>query len=315
MARVMVKPLRTLLLLLCLLSSFPLVSARADSIPDKAYIEGVSGRRQSFSLSCEARSAVDWARYFGIRIGEKEFLAKLPRSNHPDLGFVGNPNDPWGNIPPASYGVHAQPVAYLLQEFGVNAQAQRDLSWDDLRAEIAAGRPVIVWVIGQMWKGTSIQYTPADGKKTTVAPYEHTMILVGYSPKSVRVVDAYTGQTQTYPLRTFLNSWKVLDHMAIIAEDQAEEPTASNSGTVEDVIEAVPDTPKLYLPIVLSVDTRQRQVDANVESDGPRTYIVRRGDYLLLLAQRFDVNWRSLAKVNGVEFPYVIHPGQLLKVP
>jgi uncharacterized protein YvpB len=315
MARAMVKPLRTLLLLLCLLSGFPLVNARADSIPEKAYIEGVNGRRQSYSLSCEARSAVDWARYFGVRIGEKDFLAKLPRSNHPDSGFVGNPNDPWGNIPPASYGVHAQPVASLLQEFGVNAKAQRDMSWDDLRVEIAAGRPVIVWVIGQMWKGTPIQYNPSGGKKTTVAPYEHTMILVGYSPKSVRVVDAYTGQTQTYPLRTFLNSWKVLDHMAITAEDQADEQTAAVSGSVEAADGAMPDAPELYLPIILSVDTSQRGADADREPAGPRTYIVRRGDYLLLLAQRFGVSWRSLAKVNGVEFPYVIHPGQQLKIP
>ena len=300
--------------MLCLFS-VPLVSARADSIPETAYIKGVSGHRQSYSLSCEARSAVDWARYFGVRIGENEFLAKLPRSNHPDSGFVGNPNDPWGNIPPASYGVHAQPVAALLLEFGASAQALQDMSWDDLRVEIAAGRPVIVWVIGQMWKGMPVKYKPDGGKKTTVASYEHTMILVGYSPKSVQAVDAYTGQTQTYPLHTFLNSWKVLDHMAIISEGQADELTTSNSGSIEDSVEALPDTPKLYLPIVLSVDTRQRQLDADVESAGPRTYIVRRGDYLLVLAQRFGVNWRSLAKVNGVEFPYVIHTGTVLKIP
>ena len=315
MAYIVMKYLRGLLLILLLLTSLPLVNVRADSIPERATVEGVTGRRQSYSLSCEARSAVDWAAFFGVRIGEKKFQARLPRSRDPNQGFVGNPNDAWGNIPPASYGVHAEPVADLLREFGVDAQAQRDLTWDNLRVEVAAGRPVIVWVIGQMWKGTPVQYQPAGGKKTTVAQYEHTMILFGYSPKTVQVVDAYTGQVQTYPLRTFLNSWKVLGHMAIMAGNQADELNDSETEQVENTGEEVSDLPRLYLPVVMNVDSGQQEFVEEDAPDEPRTYIVRRGDYLLMLAQRFGVGWRALARVNEIEFPYVIHPGQVLKIP
>jgi uncharacterized protein YvpB len=311
----MIKCLRGFTLFLLLLASLPVVSSRADSIPETATIEEISGRRQSYSLSCEARSAVDWAAFYGVRIGEKKFQARLPRSNNPDAGFVGNPNDPWGNIPPASYGVHAEPVADLLREFGVDAQAQRDLSWDDLRAEIAAGRPVIVWVIGQMWKGTPVQYKPAGEKKTIVAQYEHTMILFGYSPKAVQVLDAYTGRVQSYPLRTFLNSWKVLGHMAVIAGSQAHEETAANPDQGENGGENASDSSRLYLPVVINVASSQPEADEEKSPQQQRTYIVRRGDYLLVLAQRFGVGWRALARVNGIEFPYVIHPGQLLKIP
>jgi uncharacterized protein YvpB len=121
------------------------------------------GVAQSLSLSCEARSAVDWADFWGVSIRERKFLSKLPRSDNPDTGFVGNPSDAWGQIPPHSYGVHAEPVAALLRDYGLQAEARRGMQWDELRSEIAAGRPVIVWVIGQVWRGTPVKYTASDG--------------------------------------------------------------------------------------------------------------------------------------------------------
>jgi uncharacterized protein YvpB len=226
-----------------ILSSFQRV--RADSIPDRAYIEGLKGRSQSLSLSCESRSAVDWAAFWGVKIAEKRFLAKLPRSKNPDKGFVGNPNDTWGNVPPASYGVHAQPVAELLQEYGLQAEARRNLTWEDLQREIAAGRPVIVWIIGQMWEEKAIKYKSPDGHKTLVAPYEHTMILVGYEPGKVYVVDAYTGWTQSYPLRTFMRSWKTLGNMAITGGAPLPEATPETGQTTQAAI-----SPSVYLPFV-----------------------------------------------------------------
>ncbi|MGW8250529.1 MAG: proprotein convertase P-domain-containing protein, partial [Anaerolineales bacterium] len=113
-------------------------------LPIQAQIYGISGRNQALPLDCESRSAVDWAAYFGYSIGELTFFNLLPHSDNPDKGFVGNVYDPWGNIPPKSYGVHAEPVAALLRSYGVTAYAHRPLSWDQLRAEIAAGRPVVV---------------------------------------------------------------------------------------------------------------------------------------------------------------------------
>ena len=106
-------------------------------------------------------------------------------------------------------------IAVRLREYGLKAQARKYLSWDDLRAEIAAGRPVIVWIIDTLSPGAPRYYNPGVGPYTVTAPYEHTMILVGYEPGKVHVVDAYTGRNQTYSLRTFMNSWKVLGKMAI----------------------------------------------------------------------------------------------------
>jgi uncharacterized protein YvpB len=200
---------------------FLIPTARADGLPDSADIRELTGRRvdghpQSYQLSCESRSAVDWAAYWGVSIKERKFLNSLPRSDNPDLGFVGWPNDAWGNLPPQSYGVHAEPVASLLREFGLDAQGRSGMTWEELQAEIAAGRPVIVWVIGEMWPGTPTKYIASDGRAALVARFEHTMILVAYSPKTVKVVDAYTGRTSTFPRQTFLKSWETLGRMAVV---------------------------------------------------------------------------------------------------
>ena len=188
----------------------------AVMLPTYATIKGIKGYPQTSSLSCESRSAVDWAAFFGVKIKEKKFLGSLPRSDNPEEGFVGNSNDAWGAIPPASYGVHAAPVADLLNHFGVPAQARKGMSWRELRKEIANGRPVIVWVIGQMNNGSPILYHTKSGKNVIVAHYEHTMILVGYDRTSVEAIDAFSGQRRTYPLKNFLASWSVLGNMAIV---------------------------------------------------------------------------------------------------
>ncbi|MCF7202694.1 peptidoglycan DD-metalloendopeptidase family protein [Pseudomonas oligotrophica] len=42
-------------------------------------------------------------------------------------------------------------------------------------------------------------------------------------------------------------------------------------------------------------------------------YTVRRGDTLSSIAARHGWDWRSLARVNGIGAPYVIHPGQRIR--
>lgn len=186
------------------------------TLPVEASISGIVGHRQSLPLSCEARTAVDWAAFFGVEISERQFQRQLPRSDNPDKGFVGDANGDWGQIPPKSYGVHAAPVAGLLQEFGLDAIARYGMSWDDLLIEIAAGRPVIVWVIGHVDPGTGVTYIDHDGQRVIVAPYEHTVMVIGYKtiPEStVTILD----RTRIYERsqEKFMRSWSVLGYMAI----------------------------------------------------------------------------------------------------
>ncbi|MCJ7702429.1 MAG: C39 family peptidase, partial [Anaerolineales bacterium] len=180
----------------------------------EARIKGIQGRWPAYSLDCETRSAVDWAAYFGVQINEIEFFNKLPVSDDPNRGFVGNVHEPWGQTPPNSYGVHAAPVAKVLRSYGLSALARDQMTFDELRTEISAQRPVVVWVVGRVGEGTPIPYTSSAGRNTTVARFEHTVIVIGYTQQEVTVLDG----NWIYPrqIQDFMNSWGVLGNMAVV---------------------------------------------------------------------------------------------------
>jgi len=181
---------------------------------EEAKITGIYGRWAAYSLDCESRSAVDWAAYFGVSINEIKFFNDLPVSDDPDLGFVGNVHGAWGQTPPKPYGIHAEPVAELLQKYGLNSVAVREMTWDQLRVEISQGRPVIVWVVGRVGRGTPVPYTSSVGRETIVARFEHTVIVMGYTEHQVTVLDGNWVYTRSK--RDFLKSWGVLKNMAIV---------------------------------------------------------------------------------------------------
>ncbi len=184
------------------------------SFPSRATINGISGEPQALPLDCESRSAVDWAKYFGKTIDEINFFNKLPESDNPDKGFVGNVNGTWGQIPPNDYGVHAEPIAKVLRNYGLSAYAHRPMSWDALREELANKHPVIVWIIDSISNGIPIYYLPNDGLWTIVAHYEHTVIVTGYTPATVSYLNGDTIYTKS--VDQFLDSWSALENMAIV---------------------------------------------------------------------------------------------------
>jgi LysM repeat protein len=176
-------------------------------------IRNISGGNQALPLDCEARSAVDWARYFGTDIDELEFFKRLPTSDDPDIGFVGDVNGLWGQTPPNAYGVHAEPIAALLRQYNINAIAKRNMNLDDLRRELNANRPVIVWIVGHVTNGKGFNYTAKSGRTTLVAPYEHTAIVIGYNATTFTFLD--NAQIYSRPIATFQSSWSALGNMAV----------------------------------------------------------------------------------------------------
>ncbi len=184
---------------------------------DPSKVLNVTGRGQALPLDCESRSAVDWAGYFGVTIDELEFFRLLPLSDDPDTGFVGDVYGGWGQMPPAPYGVHAGPVAGVLRAYGLPARAVAGLTWEALRAEIDANRPVITWVLGAVGSGAAVAYTAAsNGHTTLVAPFEHTVMVIGYGADSVTLLDGGTAYSRS--LAQFLASWGVLGNMAVVGQ-------------------------------------------------------------------------------------------------
>ena len=176
---------------------------------------GVAGRPQERSLSCESRSACDVLAHYGIGVEEDAFRLGIPASDNPDLGFVGDVDGPGGQLPPAGYGVHAEPVAARLRAVGLPARAYRgvELAW--LRDRLARGIPVIVWATGGLAVSPMVRLVDARGRPFVAVPGEHTFVAVGYTPVSIDLLDAATGRTLEVPLHTFDASWATLGRQAV----------------------------------------------------------------------------------------------------
>lgn len=184
-------------------------------LPAEHYIE-IRGHKQYFTLGCEAATALDWAEYLGHTFNEFEFQYRLPLSDNPDYGFVGDVNSPWGQVPPYAYGVHAGPVADLLNEYGIPAKAYKNYTLDQIITKLAQDKPVIAWVIGNVVGGVPHEYTDKEGRKVTVAAYEHVVIVTGYNAEKIRYMT--NGKFYETPKEVFLNSWGVLGNMVIVDE-------------------------------------------------------------------------------------------------
>jgi uncharacterized protein YvpB len=184
-------------------------------LPEEVYISGVVGHRQVRPLSCEARSAVDLAAFWGVVVEEQVFFDALPRSDNPHEGFVGNVDDPPGTLPPGGYGVYAHPIANTLRRYGLDAHAHRWLGLLGLKEELAAGRPVVVWATYRMLRPEVASWVAADGSVSIIVQWEHTFIAIGYDADGVYLVDAYDAQTCYYPNDQFIPAWMQLNEMAV----------------------------------------------------------------------------------------------------
>ncbi|MHB8088843.1 MAG: C39 family peptidase [Anaerolineaceae bacterium] len=188
-------------------------NAPEDGLPSSYQISGVNGHGQSYNLSCEARAAADWAAFYGVSLSENSIQSALPITDNPETGFVGDVNGTWGQIPPNDYGVHANPIASILSSNGVSANASKGVSLTELRRQIASGNPVLVWVVGAVWGGSPVSYTASDGSTTTVAYYEHVVILTGYDETGFNIVDGYSSYWRSNS--SFSSSFGALNNMAI----------------------------------------------------------------------------------------------------
>jgi LysM repeat protein/uncharacterized protein YvpB len=326
---------------------------RAYDLPPAAFVGGISGHPQSLSLDCEARSAADWAAFWGVAVDEITFLQLLPKSDNPESGFVGNVYDTPGNLPPRGYGVYADPVAALLQgAYGLPAVARNNLTEPELQTQIASGRPVIVWYLYGFGTSAAVDRTSSDGAVFRAAPFEHTGIVIGYDPASYTVLDAFTGFPQRVDRTQFLNSWAILGNMAVVGSGNNLNPLVNAATTPASSLPAYyvvqpGDTLRnvagkfgidwadlagwnnLFPPYTI-FPGQQLTLTGNgpaapaapvippaaVSSvTAPSSYTVQAGDTLAHIALQFGLYWPDIALSNGISWPYTIYPGQVLTLP
>lgn len=281
--------------------------ADVQNPPESAMISGLVGHGQTYGLSCESRSATDVSAFWGITTDEKTLLELMPRSDDPEIGFVGDIDDPWGYVPPQSYGVHAEPIADVLRQSGLNASARVGMTWVELQDEITRGRPVIVWVVGAVWNGTPILYTTQAGRQVIVAAFEHTMIMIGYDRENVTLVNAGDGKTGTYPISDFQTSWKVLNQMAVTVNGKF--GYEERDTLVPPIISPTHD----QSPSSTEISSTQIPLPSIQVED--ILYIVQPGETLSDIADMYDITWQILAEYNQIDPPYSLFSGQEIRIP
>ncbi|MEA3339557.1 MAG: C39 family peptidase, partial [Chloroflexota bacterium] len=208
-----------LLLASCLL---PLATAHADELPPSAFVEELTGHPQEHNLSCESRSATDLAAFWGATFTEDDFFRRLPKSDNPHRGFLGDVDLPAGSMPPVGYGVYAGPVAANLRSFGLDAQAQQEWNLTSLKTELAAGKPVILWATYDMKLPGVEDWTSSDGATSVIVQWQHTFVAAGYDDAldggSVYLVDAYDGVTKHFTYAAFDAAWDQLGRQAVTVQ-------------------------------------------------------------------------------------------------
>ena len=60
---------------------------------------------------------------------------------------------------------------------------------------------------------------------------------------------------------------------------------------------------------VLGAATRQEALSEFTQ------YTVQNGDTLFNISQQYNIRWDSIAQINNLAEPYVLHPGEILKIP
>ncbi|WP_026279348.1 MULTISPECIES: peptidoglycan DD-metalloendopeptidase family protein [unclassified Thioalkalivibrio] len=71
----------------------------------------------------------------------------------------------------------------------------------------------------------------------------------------------------------------------------------------------------LVVALVTGCATRApTTTDSPRTSDIPTTHTVQREETLYRIAQRYGLNWRELAQRNAISAPYIIYPGQELRL-
>lgn len=58
----------------------------------------------------------------------------------------------------------------------------------------------------------------------------------------------------------------------------------------------------------INIDSRLKDKSNKV------TYIVQKGDYLIKIGKKFNVDWKQIAKDNNIKTPYIIKVGQKLVI-
>jgi uncharacterized protein YvpB len=182
--------------------------------------------RQVLHNDCEATALSMLLAAAGVRVGQLELQARLPRSGpldpepvagsalfrwgDPERGFVGRPA---GGGVEGGFGVYEPPIRNLAARYGVHLVNLHGRSLGAVRAAVLAGHPVLAWV--GLAPGPYLSWLTPSGHRITVNLNEHAVVLVGAGKGYVAVNNPLTGRREEWSDALFSGRWKLLGRRAL----------------------------------------------------------------------------------------------------
>jgi uncharacterized protein YvpB len=182
--------------------------------------------RQVLHNDCEATALSMLLAAAGVRAGQLELQAQLPRSGpldpepaagtslfrwgDPERGFVGRPA---GGGTEGGFGVYEPPIRALAARHGVRLVDLHGRSFVAVKAAVLAGYPVLAWV--GLAPGPYLSWLTPTAHEITVNLNEHAVVLVGAGPNYVLVNNPLSGKRERWSDALFSYRWKLLGRRAL----------------------------------------------------------------------------------------------------
>jgi len=184
--------------------------------------------RQTRNLNCETAAMQMGLAYYGHYYSQDSLFAyenaDLRRAQwingtlhwgDPYTNFVGDVNGSESAL--TGYGVYYPVILSIARSHGVpNAYGGEGFSPATIYAELAAGHPVQIWMEARWSRPAVRTWVAWDGRTIRYSLAEHSVILTGVSPTSVRVNDDQFGSQYWVSKWTFETSWRDFNNMAVI---------------------------------------------------------------------------------------------------
>jgi uncharacterized protein YvpB len=209
-----VKIILSLLVLITIFFSTPFITSRPAYAQEQETTLAVPAYVQQRNLSCEVAASRMVLSFYGHDIDEAALQASLPLNQNPNLGFRGNVD---GRIGFDNYGVHAEPIANLLDQNGLPATAYYGIDENFIRQKLSEGKPVIIWGTARLKGRGKAKYDEIDGQQVKVVLGEHTFVVAGYDNGKFIINDSIGGRV--YKVRSLTSlGWNSLDRMAVVPD-------------------------------------------------------------------------------------------------
>ena len=184
--------------------------------------------RQTRNLNCETAAMQMGLAYYGhyysqdalfayenADLRQAQWINGALHWGDPYTNFVGNVNGSETNL--TGYGVYYPVILSIARSHGVpNAYGGEGFSPGTVYAELAAGHPVQIWMEARWSRPAVRTWTAWDGRSIRYSLAEHSVILTGVSPTSVRVNDDQFGSQYWVSKWTFETRWRDFNNMAVI---------------------------------------------------------------------------------------------------